>query len=129
MPWSGREYPSAMKNLSPQVREKALEIGNELLEQYEEPRAIRISIAQAKDWARRRRMDIWQNDGPSGRDQHVVSQDDRWAVRAEDAEQATETFPTKEEAVQRAREIASNQDSHLVIHDADGAIQDVVEPR
>lgn len=52
MPWSEYRYPTSMKNLSPLVRSKAIEIANALLaEGYEEGRAIRIAIARAKRWA------------------------------------------------------------------------------
>lgn len=41
-----------MKHLAPVIREKAIEIANALLaEGYDEGRAIRIAIAQAKRWA------------------------------------------------------------------------------
>ena len=53
MPWSSDEFPASMSNLSPQVREKAIEIANALLaEGMEEGKAIRIAIAKAKEWAR-----------------------------------------------------------------------------
>lgn len=49
MPWSKDDYPASMKGLDPQVRDKAIEIANSLLEDgYEEGRAIRIAQAQAK---------------------------------------------------------------------------------
>jgi uncharacterized protein YdaT len=41
-----------MKNLAPEVRAKAIEIANALLEEgTEEGKAIRIAIAKAKTWA------------------------------------------------------------------------------
>ena len=41
-----------MANLSPAVRDKAIEIANALLSKgYEEGKAIRIAIAQARRWA------------------------------------------------------------------------------
>jgi uncharacterized protein YdaT len=41
-----------MKNLPEDVREKAIEIANALLDEgMEEGKAIRIAIAKAKDWA------------------------------------------------------------------------------
>jgi len=44
-----------MRQLSPTVREKAIEIANALLaEQMEEGMAIRVAISKAKQWARRR---------------------------------------------------------------------------
>ena len=52
MPWNSERFPRAMLHLQPVVREKAIEIANALLaEGYEEGRAIRIAIAQAKRWA------------------------------------------------------------------------------
>jgi uncharacterized protein YdaT len=55
MPWNEALYPVSMKNLPPRVRAKAIEIANALLESgHAEGQAIRIGIAQAKQWARRR---------------------------------------------------------------------------
>jgi uncharacterized protein YdaT len=55
MPWSASYYPASMKHLPPQVREKAIEIANALLESGRpEGQAIRIGIARAKQWALRR---------------------------------------------------------------------------
>lgn len=52
MPWTENDYPSSMKNLDENVRNKAIEIANALLEDdYEEGRAIAIGISQAKEWA------------------------------------------------------------------------------
>jgi uncharacterized protein YdaT len=46
-----------MTTLSRPVRAKAIAIGNALLaDEYEEGRAIRIAIAQAKRWAEARRI-------------------------------------------------------------------------
>jgi len=40
-----------MRNLPPEVRQKAIEIANALLEEgYDEGKAIRIAIAKAKQW-------------------------------------------------------------------------------
>ena len=55
MPWSPERFPAAMLHLTPPVRAKAIEIANALLaDGYEEGRAIRIAIAQAKRWAQAR---------------------------------------------------------------------------
>ncbi len=41
-----------MRNLSSEVRVKAIEIANALLEEgYDEGKAIRVAIAKAKEWA------------------------------------------------------------------------------
>ncbi|WP_460843814.1 DUF2188 domain-containing protein [Noviherbaspirillum agri] len=53
MPWSADSCPRSMINLPEQVRRKAIEIANALLEEgMEEGKAIRIAIAKAKEWAR-----------------------------------------------------------------------------
>lgn len=57
MPWNESHFPRSMANLAPLVRAKAIEIANALLEQgYDEGKAIRIAIAQAKRWAGRDSM-------------------------------------------------------------------------
>ena len=51
MPWSEDHYPVSMKNLTPEVRNKAIEIANALLKEgYPEGRAIAIGTAQAEEW-------------------------------------------------------------------------------
>lgn len=57
MPWDERYYPPAMEHLPPPVRRKAIEIANALLaDGHDEGFAIRVAIARAKAWARRRGM-------------------------------------------------------------------------
>lgn len=52
MPWTKKDYPESMKNLSEIVRNKAIEIANALLDEgYDEDRAIPIGISQAEKWA------------------------------------------------------------------------------
>jgi uncharacterized protein YdaT len=55
MPWAMDRYPPAMSRLPLEVRQRAIEIANALLDEgYDEGRAIRIAIAAAKRWAWRR---------------------------------------------------------------------------
>lgn len=58
--------------------------------------------------------------------QHVVPYKDYWAVKKEGSDDITESFETQEEAIQRAKEIARNYNSNVVIHRKDGTIRDVV---
>lgn len=60
MPWSKNDYPESWKNFSPEVRDKAIEIGNALLEDegYDEGRAIAIATSQAKEWAENRDIPV-----------------------------------------------------------------------
>jgi len=58
MPWRADYYPTSMRHLAPEVREKAIDIANALLEQgMDKGKAIRIAIAQAHQWAARRGID------------------------------------------------------------------------
>lgn len=55
MPWTADRFPPAMAGLEPDVRAKAIEIANALLESgHDEGQAIRIGIASARRWAARR---------------------------------------------------------------------------
>jgi uncharacterized protein YdaT len=54
MPWSTENYPISMKNMKPEIRAKAIEIANRVLEQDgDDAKAIRIGISRAKAWSRR----------------------------------------------------------------------------
>ncbi len=53
MPYSKNDYPASMKNMDPDVRKKAVEILNALLEDnMEEGIAIPTAISKARDWAK-----------------------------------------------------------------------------
>lgn len=129
MPWDEENYPDSMKGLEPDVRRKAIDIANALVqdEGYEEGRAIPIAQAQAKRAVGGAGGHGSQR-GPGGQSggqqrgppQHVVPHPEGWAVRKEDAKQATRTFGTKQEAEDRARELAEKQNTDLVLHDAEG---------
>ena len=57
------------------------------------------------------------------RNQHVVPHKDGWAVRGAGAERATAVYPTKQPAVDKAREIARKNETELLVHGRDGQIQ------
>lgn len=59
-----------------------------------------------------------------GRNQHVVPHGDEWAVRGAGNDRVTSVHSTQAEAIDRAREIARNQESEMVIHRPDGRIRD-----
>ena len=54
MPWTRNDYPASMKNLDPDVREKAIEIANALVqeEHYEDGKAIPIAIDKAREYVK-----------------------------------------------------------------------------
>ncbi len=122
MPWNEESYPAAMKSLEPPVRRKAVEIANALLEeQYEEGRAIAISIAQARRWAANRA------DDRQARCLHVVPHPQGWAVRRTDAEKAMFVFDRKTQARDKALELGRAEGVAVAVHGAEGDIQDQVD--
>ena len=56
--------------------------------------------------------------------QHVVKRAEGWAVVGEGNSRDTSVHPTQAAAIERAREIAQNYRSEVVIHGTDGKIRD-----
>jgi uncharacterized protein YdaT len=64
MPWTPDRYLPSMRRLPLEVRLKAIEIANALLEEEgDEGKAIRIGIAKAKEWAMRHRGELARDRG------------------------------------------------------------------
>ena len=61
-----------------------------------------------------------------GKNQHVVKTEDGWGVRGENNTRITQKFDTQQDAINRAREIAINQKSELLIHRRDDQILDKI---
>ena len=59
-----------------------------------------------------------------GKNQHVVPNGDYWSVIGEGNKKNTATFDTQKEAIDKAREIAINQESELLIHGRNGQIRE-----
>lgn len=59
-----------------------------------------------------------------GKNQHVVTHGDDWAVRGEGNGRVTSVHSTQQEAIEHAREIARNQQSELLIHGTNGQIRE-----
>lgn len=59
MPWNKTDYPVSMKNLDPEVRDKAIEIANALVteEHYDDGKAIPIAIDKAKEYVENHKND------------------------------------------------------------------------
>lgn len=142
MPWDMKDYPQSMKNLPELVRKKAIDIANALIEDgYSDDRAIPIATSQAKKWyedaSKEEKKEFENADNPQKDDPHssnsnedlidnpveVIYKDDEWKVRTVGAERAAYTFSTKEEAVERAKEMAENKESKLSIYKKDGTLQ------
>lgn len=62
--------------------------------------------------------------GPRSHNQHVVPHEEGWAVRGEGNEKVTAIYATQKKALKRAKEIAENYNSSIIIHRKDGTIRD-----
>ncbi|UOQ92500.1 DUF2188 domain-containing protein [Halobacillus shinanisalinarum] len=146
MPWDTTDYPSSLQSLDQVVRKKAIDIANAMVDEgYDEGRAIPIATEQAKEWHDNASQDeIKEMNNKSDYDlrsrgegngypsrpelldkgEHVVSHEDGWAVQAEDAKQPSDVFDNKQDAVERAKEVAKNKGTRMIIHRKDGSIQD-----
>jgi uncharacterized protein YdaT len=60
----------------------------------------------------------------SRKGQHVVPSGGKWSVRRAGSSKASGTYETQREAVERAREIAQNQQTELYVHGRDGRIRE-----
>lgn len=120
MPWSKKEFPDSMKNLEEPVRNKAIEIANRLIkEDYEEGRAISIAISQAKEW--------YENRGEEASAEithHLVSRGDGWVLEALHSDERL-NFDTKDEAMDKIKELSKEKKIKVMIHDSDGKFQKV----
>ncbi|KAF1677591.1 DUF2188 domain-containing protein [Bacillus sp. SKDU12] len=143
MPWSMKDYPASLKNLDKPVKKKAIEIANEMIDEgYEDSRAIPIATSKAKEWAEnasKKEMDDFikhddeterDEDSNSGGDhelmdkaEHVIKHKNGWAVKAEGAKRASDIKETKEDAIERAKEIAAHKGTEVIVHLADGSVQ------
>lgn len=60
----------------------------------------------------------------SKKNQHVVPHGDEWAVKGAGNRKATSVHSTQTKAIERARSIAQNQQSELLIHGENGRIRE-----
>jgi len=59
-----------------------------------------------------------------GKNQHVVKTPNGWGVRGDKNARITKQFDTQQEAFDRAREIAINKNSEVLIHGKNGQIRE-----
>ncbi|MEM7103371.1 MAG: DUF2188 domain-containing protein [Bacteroidota bacterium] len=64
------------------------------------------------------------NSRPPTHNQHVVPHEDGWAVKGEGNERYTAVYKYQDDAIDRAKEIAKNYNSSVIIHRKDGSIRD-----
>lgn len=132
MPWLKGKYPNSMKYLTIQVRDKAVEIANALLNEgkMEEGIVIATAISRAKDWAANRGLRT-ENYGNSkitdvkkhGEDRYVIPKDNNWAVKKEGSKRTEKAFSSKEEAVSLAKKEAKVNKASVTIQKKTGKVE------
>lgn len=128
MPYTKDNYPNTMKNLNEEVRNKAIDILNRLLEDknMDESIAIPTSISRAKDWAANRGIDFKKTETDKkkhGNDLYVMPRENEWIIKKEKSERASFTFSNKNDAIDKATEIAKDNNINVTIYSKDGKIQ------
>jgi uncharacterized protein YdaT len=132
MPWTKKDYPASMKNLPKDVRNKAIEIANALLEgrDMDEGIAIATATSRAKDWAANRGKDTENKGGrptdvkEHGEDRYVIPlEGSGWGIKTEGNKNPDRRFDKKENAVKLARAEAREANASLTIQKRTGKVQ------
>ena len=146
MIWTLDNFPAAINHLTPLTRKKALAIANALVAQgFQEKLALSIASSHAKQWYREATVQerhrfaqastqAQSNPHPPqssrrGADIAVKPDPAGWAVVSPSGDRATELYPRKTDAVERAKTIASAEQGSVAIYKRNGALQQVVKPR
>lgn len=133
MPWTMDDYPQSWKSLDTLERKKAIDIGNSMLKDgYEEDRVIPIATKQAESWykdATKKELEALKNKkitvhdkndsvNPklNDKDVHVYFEDNVWKIKSDGAQQASDSFEKKEDAMKRARNITDNRQTEIIEH-------------
>ncbi len=130
MPWTKQNYPESMKNLEPEIRNKAIDIANALEREGsmdDEGNLIATSISQAKDWATHQEKEVPKTDTDvkkHGTDQYVTPHEEGWALKTENSEKPYKVYPTKQEAIEEGAAMAKKHAANLIIQGEDGKIVD-----
>lgn len=66
---------------------------------------------------------------PPTHNQHVVPHEDGWAVKGAGNERYTGVYDYQRDAIDRAKEIARNYGSTVIIHGQDGRVRDSISYR
>lgn len=114
-------YPVSFKFLNSEVKNKAIEIANSLIQGgFEQEVSEVIALSNAKLWA------SYFNLKPREKNIHVhlVPHPQGWALISEDASLVYFVFSSKNDALVRARAFAKNEKLKLYIHSVAGNIND-----
>jgi uncharacterized protein YdaT len=128
MAYTKKTYPVSMKNLDSEIREKAIDILNAIIDDTDMERgmAIATAISRAKDWAANRNKPLVSTPTDKkkhGEDVYVIPRKSGWAIKKEKSDTTSNTYNKKVEAIKHARNLARKNNGSLTIQRKDGTIQ------
>lgn len=114
--YTANNYPVSMKNLSPDIRTKAIDIVNALLKDgMVEEDAIPISIAKAKESVQ---LDDSISEKEIYQETYVVYQEhDLWKVKKKQAVRSSSLHERKNDAIAHARLLAERYNAKIRIEE------------
>lgn len=119
MPWSKTDYPGSMKNLPEDVRNKAIEIANALLEDnYEEGKAIAIAIDRARS-----AVGKTEKVRPH---YEVEFKEGQWVLTKKEEEMPILAEETKQELLDEAKKYVNEHEGILTIYKENGEKEDTL---
>ncbi|HET6725263.1 MAG TPA: DUF2188 domain-containing protein [Gammaproteobacteria bacterium] len=118
-----QDYPPEMAHLAPEVRERAVKLLHELVEEgYPEVQAIPLAIRRV---AANHRTEEAGDVAEAEAEKYVTPHEEGWAVVSPTGEHQTSLYATKEEALAKARELARKEHSRIRVEDGD---ERIIEP-
>jgi uncharacterized protein YdaT len=118
MPWNKTDYPDSFNNLNADVRNKAIEIVNALLQDgMEEGRAIAIATEKAREYVTGdQKQEVYQ----------VNAHQDGWQLKKESSKKAIFVAENKGDLLDKAKPFVNEKNGVLKIYQKDGSMQDTL---
>ncbi|HET7586932.1 MAG TPA: DUF2188 domain-containing protein [Gammaproteobacteria bacterium] len=117
----GKDYPE-MSHLDPDARRRATELAHQLSDEgYPEQQAVRTAVQRVTAEAQRT---SGQHAADTEAEKYVTPHEEGWAVVSPTGEHQTALYATKEEALEKAREVARKEHSRVHVQGADEHVED-----
>lgn len=122
---TAQDFPPQMAHLPPEVRERALKLLQDLVEEgYPEVQAIPLAIRRV---AANHETELSGHVAETEAEKYITPHEEGWAVVSPTGEHQTSLYRTKEEAMAKARELAAKE--HAKVHMVDGEGERVIDPK
>jgi ferritin-like metal-binding protein YciE/uncharacterized protein YdaT len=123
MRWRLTEIPESIQDLQQEVRNRALNIAEQLVSQGQDrAKALREAIGRAQSMGKA--QDAMDNVPPE-REFHVLPSDGQWVLRNEADAKTEYNFESKKQAVEEGVERVEKIKGNLYVHDAQGRFEEI----